>query len=157
MRTTGVWLAVAGLVRRGNDVLVVKKRYGGMKGLYSFPAGFVMPGETLDEAVVREVKEETAVDAVVRGVLGVRTGVLRNGVSDNLVLFLLDYVGGTPHPQESEIEEARFLSMAELVAHPLATEFLRTFLPNLDARPVLTGSVLKPRADYGYDRYKIFR
>ena len=157
MRTSGVWLAVSGLVRRGDEVLVVKKRYGGMKGLYSFPAGFVMPGETLDEAVVREVKEETAVDAVVRGVLGVRTGVLRNGVSDNLVLFLLDYVGGTPEPQEGEIEEACFLPMAELIAHPLATDFLRTFLPQLDARPVLLGCMLEPRADYGYQRYKIFR
>ena len=87
VRRSGVWLGVGGLVRRGDSVLAVKKRYGATKGLWTMPGGFVSPGETLDEAVVREIREETGVETAVCGIIAVRTGVLRTGVSDNLVLF----------------------------------------------------------------------
>ena len=64
-----VWLAVSGLVKSTEGQwLVVKKRYGGLKGKWSLPAGFVDEGETADEAVIREVKEETGIDCTVKGI-----------------------------------------------------------------------------------------
>src|SRR5690606_38304291 len=99
---SGVWLGVGGLVRRGDSVLAVKKRYGATKGLWTMPGGFVAPGETLDEAVVREIREETGVETAVCGVIAVRTGVLRTGVSDNLVLFSMKYLSGEPEPDGRE-------------------------------------------------------
>ena len=41
--------------------LVVMKRYGGLHAKWSFPAGFVSRDETIDQAILREVKEETGV------------------------------------------------------------------------------------------------
>ena len=107
MRRSGVWLGVGGLVRRGDSVLAVKKRYGATKGLWTMPGGFVSPGETLDEAVVREIREETGVETAVCGIIAVRTGVLRTGVSDNLVLFSMEYLSGEPAPDGRELSEAR--------------------------------------------------
>ena len=44
-----VWLGAAGLVVNGEGQwLVVRKNYGGLKGLWSIPAGFVDGGETAD-------------------------------------------------------------------------------------------------------------
>jgi ADP-ribose pyrophosphatase YjhB (NUDIX family) len=85
-----VWLGVAGVVISDDGRwLVVKKRYGGLKGSWSLPAGFVNEGETADEAVIREVYEETGVECTVKGLLGVRTGVIRESISDNMLVFLL--------------------------------------------------------------------
>ncbi len=156
VRRSGVWLGVGGLVRRGDSVLAVKKRYGATKGLWTMPGGFVSPGETLDEAVVREIREETGVETAVCGIIAVRTGVLRTGVSDNLVLFSMEYLSGEPAPDGRELSEARFLSREELLQDPTVTELLRRLALSAAKSP-LVFEVFHPRRDYGYRSYKIFR
>lgn len=48
-----VWLGASGLVmNRMGEWLVVRKTYGGLKGAWSFPAGFVDGGETADAAAI---------------------------------------------------------------------------------------------------------
>ena len=67
-RCKNVWLAVSGLVISDKgEWLVVNKRYGGLKGQWSLPAGFVKNDETVDEAVVREVLEETGIQTEIEG------------------------------------------------------------------------------------------
>ena len=53
-----VSLTVAGIARRDDDYLIVEERIRGQRYLNQ-PAGHVEPGETLIEAVIREVREET--------------------------------------------------------------------------------------------------
>lgn len=85
-----VWLAAAGIVLNdAGEWLVVKKKYGGLQGQWSLPAGFVQRGETADEAVIREVEEETGIQAEVIGLIGLRTGVIDDEISDNMMIFLL--------------------------------------------------------------------
>ena len=61
-----VWLGVAGVVvNHLGEWLVVMKRYGGLHAKWSFPAGFVSRDETIDQAILREVKEETGVACTV--------------------------------------------------------------------------------------------
>ena len=116
-----VWLGAAGIVMNGNgEWLVVKKSYGGLKGKWSFPAGFVEPGERADEAAIREVEEETGIRTRLTGMAGFRTGVLKGEVSDNMALFLLRPVSDTQPviPQEREIIEARWMTPGKLAASP---------------------------------------
>ena len=83
-----VWLAAAGLLIDENGrLLVVKKNYGGLKGKWSIPAGFVDAGETVDEAAVREVYEETGIFGEVSTILGIRSGVIKETISDNMVVL----------------------------------------------------------------------
>ena len=49
------------LITKGNNVLVGRSP-GWPEGMYSLLAGFVEPGETLEDAVRREVKEEANID-----------------------------------------------------------------------------------------------
>ena len=158
MKRSNVWLAAAGIVINEGKTLVVKKTYGGLKGKWSFPAGFVEAGETVDQAAVREVLEETGVTASVRQVVGIRTGVIREEISDNMVVFLMDYVSGEPKAQPGEIEVATFIPVEELIHDPLATEYIRIILPYLptDLSNALVGEVHQPDPVFGYTSYKIF-
>lgn len=157
MRKSKVWIAAGGIVIKGNEVLVVKKTYGGLKGKWSFPAGFVEPGETVDEAAVREVMEETGIVASVRQVAALRTGVIREDISDNMIVFLMDYIEGELQPQAGEIEIATFMPIHLLLTDPLATEYIQIILPHVPTMsPYLVGKQYEPDPVFGYSSYKIF-
>lgn len=158
MKRGGVWLGVGGLVCRENgDVLVVQKKYGATKGLWTLPGGFVSPGETLDEAVEREVLEETGVRAGTQGMIGVRTGVLRTGESDNCIFFRLLPEAGEPVPDGREVMEARFLSPGELLADSRSTDLLRLILSEEKlGEPSMIRREFQPERDYGYRSYFVY-
>lgn len=153
-----VWLGVAGLVIHDDGSwLVVKKRYGGLEGSWSLPAGFVEEGETADQAVVREVIEETGIECIVKGLLGVRTGVIRESISDNMLIFLL-----TPLPnqkvvaEESELYEAKYLNPVQLAENPDSSVLLKYLLnlPKYETRPGTEG--IDPGQQFHYTAYKLF-
>lgn len=153
-----VWLAVSGLVISPDDKwLVVKKKYGGLKGKWSLPAGFVEAGETADEAAVREVEEETGVKCTVKGMIGLRTGVIKGEISDNMILFKLEAEPGQPlKVQESEIFDVQFREPRELASDPDASVLLRYILNSSDSavKPLIDG--INPGDTFGYTAYKIF-
>jgi len=60
-----------GIVRDDRDrILLVRRAHEPERGRWSIPGGRVEPGETAQDAVVREVLEETGVRVVVTGVAG---------------------------------------------------------------------------------------
>lgn len=125
-------VSVGGVVVRDGRVLLVRLTYGGQAGRYIFPGGRVDPGETLDEAVVREVREETGVEASVEGLIGVRTR--RDGLrNDTYALFLLRWQAGEPAPDGRECDDARLFGPAELAATEAVTPLTR----------LVTGRVLR--------------
>ncbi|MED1468774.1 NUDIX hydrolase [Bacillus salipaludis] len=152
-----VWLAVSGLVKYDEKWLVVKKRYGGLKGQWSLPAGFVNEGETADEAVIREVKEETGIDCAVKGLIGLRTGVIKEEVSDNMLMFLLEPKGGVQiiH-QDSELYEARFMTPEELLQEKGASILLSYLINQTNSFLIPCKDGLNPGNQFGYTAYKIF-
>ncbi|MBI3159152.1 MAG: NUDIX hydrolase [Chloroflexi bacterium] len=90
-------LAVDALVlNAAGDVLMIDSPARG----WEFPGGQVEPGETLTQALVREVFEETGVTVEV----GRLVGVYQNVVTDILMLgFLCTYVSGAPTPSAESL------------------------------------------------------
>ncbi len=79
---------VLGLFHSEDAVLLVKQAYGGH--FWTLPGGVVEPEETLVEAVVREVREETGLAVRVHGLVSVRD---RPG--QTCILFAVEACGGT--------------------------------------------------------------
>ncbi|WP_391202923.1 NUDIX domain-containing protein [Psychrobacillus sp. L4] len=154
-----IWLGVAGLVvnHRG-EWLVVKKRYGGLHGRWSFPAGFVNKEETIDEAVLREVKEETGVECKVEKMIGFRSGVIHNKISDNMAIFLLTPKEKDPilQAQLSELYEVQWIHPEVLRLSEEASVMIQELAQKKIAVGFQTIEGINPGVVFGYTSYKLF-
>jgi 8-oxo-dGTP diphosphatase len=56
---------VAGIIKDSNKIFATQRGYGEFKDGWEFPGGKMEPGETPQEALARELKEELAVDVKV--------------------------------------------------------------------------------------------
>ncbi len=108
-------VGVTGAVVRDSRVLFVRRNYEPNKGTWTLPGGYAEHAETLDEAVVRELREETGIEARVLGVVGVRSrwGEAGGGV---LVIFRCELVAGEPRADEYEISAAEFFDAEQIAA-----------------------------------------
>ena len=53
---------VAAIIQDGDKFLATQRGYGEFKGLWEFPGGKIDSGETKEEALIREIKEELNCD-----------------------------------------------------------------------------------------------
>jgi 8-oxo-dGTP diphosphatase len=98
----GKWTSAGGVVRdRAGRVAVVRER--GRPG-WALPKGRLDPGEALDAAALREVREETGIRARIGGYVGVYEG-KRSFVH----YFAMEVVHVEGRPDGDEIEEVRFV------------------------------------------------
>jgi 8-oxo-dGTP pyrophosphatase MutT (NUDIX family) len=99
-------------------VIVPTRRAADGRKVLALPKGHIDPGETPEQAALREVREEAGVDATMREELGeVRYFYTRSGrrIAKVVRFFLLDYAGGTPDDHDDEVEEARWVPLEEAV------------------------------------------
>ncbi len=91
-KNAGVDRLVAGaVVIRKDRVLLLRRKYGEfLGGLHELPSGLVEPGETLEEALYREVLEETGLQvSAVEGYLGFFNYLSRGGRTTRQFNFLV--------------------------------------------------------------------
>jgi 8-oxo-dGTP diphosphatase len=99
------------------SILLVKRRTVPFKGYWALPGGRVEAGESVEETVVREVKEETGLDVqIVRKIGEYREKGFKDGVEYDYspTCFLVRPVGGEIRKQETEIEEIRLVRLEEI-------------------------------------------
>jgi len=102
----------------GGRLLLIKRGHEPGKGLWSIPGGRVEPGETDEQAVIREVREETGL--VVQP--GRLIGAVRRPTPAGAMLDIRDYAatvtGGTLAAGD-DADDARWAGPAELAGLPL--------------------------------------
>lgn len=52
----------AAIIKRGNEIFTTCRGYGDFKDMWEFPGGKIESGETREEALIREIKEELELD-----------------------------------------------------------------------------------------------
>lgn len=109
----------AAIVVHGGRVLIVRRRVSEGQLSWQFPAGEVEPGETREDAAVRETQEETGLTVEAVKLLGERVHPPKTG---RLMSYTAcQILGGTAHVADTE-------ELAELawVTHGDIPEYVRT-------------------------------
>jgi 8-oxo-dGTP diphosphatase len=139
----GAWprCAASAAVFRNDEVLLIERAKGALKGLWSLPGGHIEPGETARSAARREVREETGIEADIVGLLDLHEVIL-HGEGGELVAHYLIAVhygrwrAGEPVPG-GDARTARFVPIAAIDGYPL-TEGAAAFIGR--ARAQLAGA-----------------
>jgi 8-oxo-dGTP diphosphatase len=98
----------AAVVWRDGRVLLTRRPPGGPLGLkWEFPGGKLEPGETVEQALARELREELGVGAVPRGTLAVETHEYAHGLSIELH-FVACELGSLDFRPGPEVHEVRW-------------------------------------------------
>lgn len=136
--------SVGCIVRKKNQVLLVRHTYGGAKGKLLIPGGFCHENELPEETAVREVFEETNITAEVKRMAGIRCD-----RKTWYILFEMDYISGVPTSDMNENSEALFLEIAEALTRSDCTEMTKTAL-----RKSLNVSANYFTSDMAYKKHK---
>jgi ADP-ribose pyrophosphatase YjhB (NUDIX family) len=115
---TRPYLAVSAAIFRDGRVLIVRRARPPAHGLYTLPGGGVELGETLEDAVVREVREETGLAIAPLQLVGFREAIARDAsgrIERHFVIlpFAARWTAGEIALNE-ELAEAQWRNPAEL-------------------------------------------
>jgi NAD+ diphosphatase len=105
--------AVITAVTNGNKILLGHR--AGMRNMYSIFAGFVEPGETLEECLHREILEEVGISVKNTRYFGSQPWPYPNSL---MIGFTAEYAGGVIKPDGVEISHADWYDAAHLPEIP---------------------------------------
>jgi NAD+ diphosphatase len=122
--------AVIVLIKRGDEVLLARSP-GFPPGMYSVLAGFVEPGESIEEAIGREVREEVGIEVENLTYFGSQPWPFPNSL---MIGFTADYAGGELCADPAEIEDASWYPADELPPLPPKVSIARAMIEEFVAR-----------------------
>ena len=126
-------VCVGAVVVDDDRLLLIRRRNPPSAGFWSVPGGRVEPGETLAQAVVRELAEETGLEGVCGSLLGwseiLPDGIGEERLDEHLVIldFTVTLLEGTEPTAGTDAGEARWVPLpevAEMLLVPGLAEFL---------------------------------
>ena len=109
--------ATAIIPKSSAEILLVKRLTKPFSGYWALPGGRLDPGETVEETVIREVKEETGLEVIIVCKIGEYQEI---GVQDEVeyhyspACFLVKIIGGKLKRQENEIGALKFFSLESI-------------------------------------------
>jgi len=106
-------IAVDGIITKDEKILLIKRKNEPFKGKWALPGGFVEYGERVEEAVLREIKEETGLDAKIKKLFGVYSDPNRDPRGHTIsIVFILEDKGKVKGGDDAE--EAKFFELKKL-------------------------------------------
>jgi NAD+ diphosphatase len=106
--------AVMALVRRGDELLLARSPHF-VPGMHSALAGFVEPGESLEQCLRREVREEVGIEVTNLTYFSSQPWPFPHSL---MIAFNCDYAAGELKPDPSEIEAAAWFALDHLPILP---------------------------------------
>ena len=122
--------AMMALVTRGKEMLLARAhRFA--PGMYSALAGFVEPGETIEDCVRREVREEVGVEVTDITYFASQSWAFPHSL---MIAYTATWAGGDIRLDDDEIAEARWFHVDELPKLPMSVSIARRLIDATAAR-----------------------
>jgi NAD+ diphosphatase len=118
------------LVTRGREVLLARaNRFPG--AMYSALAGFVEPGETIEDCIHREVREEVGIDVCDLAYFASQSWAFPHSL---MIAYTAHYAGGDLRPDPAEIADVRWFGVDALPELPSSVSIARRLIDTTVAR-----------------------
>lgn len=114
MRT--LYRIVVGIVRQGDQLLLVKNQADGERAVWSLPGGVIEAGETLADALKREMAEETGLSVETFELAYVTENFIEQFDAHSLVTYFECTIRGEllPNDPDREVVDSQWVSIEQL-------------------------------------------
>jgi len=102
-------VAAGAFIVKDGKLLMTKANRGLTKGYWNIPGGFVDFGESFEEAVKREVKEEIGLEVKVKKLIGLYSDIEKYHML--VASYICEVVGGKLRPSPTEVEEVKWFPL----------------------------------------------
>ena len=106
-------LTVDALIIYDGELVLIKRKNPPYKGQFALPGGFVDIGETVEQATIREAKEETGLDINITRLLGVYSDPLRDPRGHTISICFMAYGEGDLRAS-SDAEDVKLFNLYDL-------------------------------------------
>jgi len=107
-------LTVDGVLIEDGSILLIQRKHSPFQGSWALPGGFVEYGEKTEDALIREISEETGLKTKIRALLGVYSDPHRDPRGHTVtVAYLIERVGGVVNAGDDAVG-AKFFKANEL-------------------------------------------
>ncbi|MEM5812202.1 MAG: NUDIX domain-containing protein [Candidatus Aenigmatarchaeota archaeon] len=107
-------IAVDAIVIKDGKILLIRRKKHPFSGFWALPGGLVESGETLKEAIKREVHEETGLKAFPEKITGIYDSPKRDPRGHIISVAFLCKAYGKISPQPEEVIDAGFFTLSEI-------------------------------------------
>ena len=120
-------LTVDGIVQIDDKIVLIKRKNPPFKDFWAFPGGFVEYGETTENAVLREIYEETNLKTKIKHLLGVYSDPNRDPRGHTVsVVYILEPVEGTLKGSD-DAKDAKLFKIEDVKNLDLAFDHKKIF------------------------------
>jgi ADP-ribose pyrophosphatase YjhB (NUDIX family) len=121
---------VDAIIQKGDSIVLIRRNNEPFKGQLAFPGGFV-GNETVEEAAVREAREETGLEVKLIGILGVYSDPSRDPRGHNIsTVFVAEPAGGDLKASD-DAQDAKWFNLEEISQDDMSfdhSKILRDYL-----------------------------
>lgn len=121
----GINLAVDAIVEKGNKILLITRASEPFEGMLALPGGFVEEGEKVEQALIREVEEETSIVIKPKEILGVYSDPERDPRGHTVSIVFVAEVAGGELEAGGDAEDADWYELKKINLKKLAFDHAR--------------------------------
>lgn len=100
------------ILQKGPKILMIRRKKDPFKGMLALPGGFVNEGETVEDAVRREVREETSLEIEPIDILGVYSDPHRDPRMHTMTVVFVSIITGGKEKAEDDAASLEWVELA---------------------------------------------